>query len=145
MRVPSFSFDRFLSTHADCFFGFCIFRYETQTRKFKKQPHVKKDREKSLANYSSLPHQLQIKFGSNPWYNSLFGYLLLRYKQIEGRVKETSRYVEIQSDNKGTYSYEFGSIIRDIGSVFSSLLDCIVDKTTKKPKKSIQLTIIPNS
>jgi hypothetical protein len=83
------------------------------------------------SSYSALNPQLHTKYGNNPWYGSPFGYLFHRYRQIEGRVVETSRYVEIESDNKGTFSYEFGSILRDIGSAFSSVMDCLVDNTSR--------------
>lgn len=89
--------------------------------------------------YSALKPQLHAKFGNNLWYISPLGYLLLRYPQIEGRILETSRYVEVNADNKLTFSYEFGSIIRDIGSVFSSVMDCLVDNTTKTRKREYRI------
>ena len=36
------------------------------------------------------------------------------------------RYVECDRDNSYTFSYEFGSILRDIGSIFGSVLDTLV-------------------
>jgi hypothetical protein len=47
---------------------------------------------------------------------------------------DTSRYVEIETNNKNTFSYEFGSLLRDIGSVFSSIMDGFVDRTVSKKR-----------
>jgi len=59
---------------------------------------------------------------------------MIRFHPIETRILNTFRYVELQSRNKDAFSYEFGSIIRDIGSTFSSLLDKLARNTTTKPK-----------
>lgn len=72
------------------------------------------------------------KFSAKPWYNSVLGYLAFRYRPIEDRILDTLRYVDLHPKNKGTFSYEFGGIIRDIGSTFSSVLDILVSNTTKK-------------
>jgi hypothetical protein len=79
-------------------------------------------------SYAGCGPQLYPKFGKEAWYEGLYGYLSLRYFHIERRIIEASRYVEISAENKTTFSSEFASIIRDIGSTFGSLGDGLVKK-----------------
>lgn len=87
------------------------------------------------SSYSSLSNQLHKEFGTQTWFNELSGYLLLRYGPIERRMLEASRYVEIYPDNKKAFSYEFSSIVRDIGSVFGSLMQHLLEKTASGNKE----------
>lgn len=89
----------------------------------------------TISSYSSLKPELFRKFRNESWSARLFSYLRLRYNQIESRLLETSRYIEIETNNKMTFSFEFGSLLRDLGSAFSSIMDVLVGKTTEKPKK----------
>jgi hypothetical protein len=70
------------------------------------------------------------KFGKEPWYNDILSYLLQRYASIERRLIDTFRYVACHPENRNTFSYEYASILRDSGSVFSSVLDRLVRETT---------------
>lgn len=88
---------------------------------------------KSSSGYSYCEPQLQSKYGKNDWFEKLLGYLILRFPSIETRILNTFRYVELAPRNAATFSYEFSSIVRDIGSSFSSILDRLVRKTAKKP------------
>jgi hypothetical protein len=83
-------------------------------------------------SYESCQPQLYTKFGANAWFETLYGYLGLRYFPIERRLIDTSRYVELSPENNGSYSYEFASIIRDVGSTFGSLLDVLVKNVVGK-------------
>ncbi len=74
----------------------------------------------------------------------MFSYLRLRYTQIETRLMDTSRYVEIESHNKFTFSYEYSSLLRDIGSAFSSVMDKFVEKTSQKSENDISSSNISN-
>jgi len=87
------------------------------------------------SSYSSLSNQLHKELGTQTWFNGLSGYLLLRYGPIERRMLEASRYVEIHPDNKKAFSYEFSSIVRDIGSVFGSLMQHLLEKTASGNKE----------
>ena len=49
------------------------------------------------------------------------------------RIVDTDRYVECDAANSTTYSYEFGSILRDIGSTFGSVLDNLVRNSKNEP------------
>lgn len=60
------------------------------------------------------------------WYTRAFEYLNERRIFIQKRFAECMRYVDVHSDNSGTFSYEFASILRDCGSVFSSVLDAMI-------------------
>lgn len=84
--------------------------------------------------YETLQPILYEKYKNVQWSAEVFSYLRLRYTQIESRLMETSRYVEIEAHNRFTYSYEYSSLLRDIGSAFSSVMDRFVDKTTKNEK-----------
>ena len=84
--------------------------------------------------YQTLQPILYEKHKNEQWSAEVFSYLRLRYTQIESRLMETSRYVEVETHNKFTFSYEYSSLLRDIGSAFSSVMDKFVDKTAKKRK-----------
>jgi len=47
------------------------------------------------------------------------------------------RYVDLHPDNRSTFSHEFGSILRDVGSVFGSLMDRLTRLTASErlPKR----------
>jgi hypothetical protein len=49
------------------------------------------------------------------------------------------RYVDVHYENSNTFSYEFASILRDCGSVFSSVLDASIKGSafTDKEKTNI--------
>jgi len=83
---------------------------------------------------------LHSRFGPKPWFNSLLGYLAFRYHPLEDRILDTLRYVDLHPKNKATFSYEFGGIIRDIGSTFSSVLDNLVRKATMKSQAEYNIT-----
>lgn len=87
----------------------------------------------NYTSYSSCKPQLHSKYGENEWFSEILGYLIVRFHPIEARILNTFRYVELQPRNAATFSYEFGSIIRDIGSTFGSILDKLVRKTTTEP------------
>jgi len=60
-----------------------------------------------------------------------------RYSSIEDRFIETLRYVEFHPTNSGVFSYEYASLLRDIGSVFSSILDTFVRETSEIDERKI--------
>lgn len=90
-------------------------------------------------SYASCKAELQIKYGKNAWFNQTLGYLSIRYHPIEARILDALRYVELAPGNATTFSYEFSSIIKDIGSTFSSVLDKMVKNTSAKPAKSYDI------
>ncbi len=49
-------------------------------------------------------------------------------------MQATFRYVELHSENWNTFSYEFASILRDSGSVFSSVADALVRGASAAPR-----------
>jgi len=89
---------------------------------------------KPSISYSSCRPQLHSKYGKNDWFDELLGYLTFRFPSIETRILNTFRYVELAPRNAATFSYEFASITRDIGSTFGSILDKLVRNTTTEPK-----------
>jgi hypothetical protein len=86
----------------------------------------------SYTSYSSCKADLFEKYHENRWLIEALAYTQLRYHPIETRIINTLRYVELNSENNGTFSYEFCSISRDIGSTFSSVLDKLVRNTSGK-------------
>lgn len=86
-------------------------------------------------SYSYCKPELHTKYGKNPWFLEALGYLSIRYHPIQTRILDTLRYVELAPLNGTAFSYEFGSIIRDVGSTFSSVLDKMVKNTTTKVAK----------
>jgi hypothetical protein len=86
-------------------------------------------------SYLYCKAELYDKYAKNQWFNEALGYLSVRYYPIEMRILETLRYVELAPQNSTTFSFEYGSIIRDIGSSFSSVLDKLVRNTIREPSK----------
>lgn len=93
----------------------------------------------SYTSFASLQHKLHSKYSEYNWFNGVNGYLFLRFHPIERRVLETLRYVELHPENINTFSYEFGSILRDIGSAFGSVLDEFVRNTASEIKKEYNI------
>src|SRR6266853_86517 len=72
------------------------------------------------------------------WYIQVSEYLKERRIFVQKRFIECMRYVDVHSENSETFSYEFASIIRDCGSVFSSVLDAMIKgSTTSKGQTTI--------
>lgn len=69
------------------------------------------------------------------WYVQAYEYLKERRKFIQKRFIDSTRYVDVHSENCDTFSYEFASILRDCGSVFSSVLDAVIKGSSLVPKK----------
>ena len=69
---------------------------------------------------------LLYKYRDQDWFEFASNYVFSRFEAIEIRFIETTRYVEIHTDNRLTFSYEYASILRDCGSTFGSLLDAII-------------------
>ena len=76
--------------------------------------------------------RLHFKYHEKPWFPKILSYLSNRYPAIESRMIGTFRYVQLHPNNRYTFSYEFGSILRDASSVFGSLTDRLVRKTTSE-------------
>lgn len=76
------------------------------------------------------------KYKGQEWFESANTYCFHRFNIVESRLLTASRYVEINTDNRATFSYEFASILRDCGSIFASTIDAFVKgtKTTPKPE-----------
>lgn len=60
------------------------------------------------------------------WYVQASQYLKERRAFIQKRFLGCMRYVDVHSENSETFSYEFSSILRDCGSVFSSVLHAML-------------------
>lgn len=56
------------------------------------------------------------------WFPEIQEYLSSRRQSIIERYEETFRYVSPEPKNKNAYSYEYASILRDVCSVFDSVL-----------------------
>jgi hypothetical protein len=60
------------------------------------------------------------------WYIEAYEYLEQRRAFVQKRFVECLQYVEVHSENCNAFSYQFASILRDSGSVFSSVLDAMI-------------------
>jgi hypothetical protein len=69
------------------------------------------------------------------WYVRASEYLKGQRTFIQKRFIESMRYVDVHSENTDTFSYEFASILRDCGSVFSSVLDAVIKGSACAAKK----------
>jgi hypothetical protein len=89
----------------------------------------------TYAGYRYLNAYLEEKYKEEDWLVSIVAYLQYRFLNISERMWETFRYVDPSPDNAKVYSYEYSSILRDIGSVFGSVLDSLVRETVKRKKR----------
>jgi len=64
-----------------------------------------------------------LRFYEEIWFYEMTSYLKLRFASITQRLFQTFRFVDLYPINKDTFSYEYASLLRDIGSVFSSVMD----------------------
>jgi hypothetical protein len=71
-------------------------------------------------------HYIFEKCSTVPHIESLSIYAYERYLAIENRLRDSFRYVDCEANNANTYSYEYASMLRDIGSVFASVMDKVV-------------------
>jgi hypothetical protein len=78
---------------------------------------------------------LKNKFGNEKWFGEPYTYLTQRYRAIEDRTANTFKFVALDRDNEKTFSYEFAGILKDSGSVFSSVMDNLVRNVTAKTKR----------
>lgn len=69
---------------------------------------------------------LQRKSGGQDWFKDATRYWASRFPPIEARLETAFRFVELSTDNRSTYSFEFASILRDCGSVFGSVCDALL-------------------
>lgn len=76
------------------------------------------------------------KYSSQGWFSESIGYLLSRRIFIQNRLVYTFRYIDLDENNSKTFSYEYASILRDIGSVFSSVMHAYIVGSTGKAKKT---------
>jgi len=75
---------------------------------------------------------LEKKYGNQGWFLRIQIYLLSRHSQIRQRLLTSFNYVELHPKNATSFSYEYSSLLRDIGSVFSSFLDSIIKLSSFK-------------
>jgi len=92
-----------------------------------------------MYSYSRLKNMIYTWYNMDPWFDEVFSYIVLRYKSIENRMKDSFRYVDCNPKNYKVFSHEYSSILRDSGSVFSSLMDRLVRKTTVQSKKETNI------
>jgi hypothetical protein len=84
-------------------------------------------------SYSRIQAALFKKFSKESimfdWFRELRAYIMMRYHPLEDRLINTFRYVECNPANINVFSYEYASILRDTGSVFSSAMDRLLSQT----------------
>ncbi len=73
------------------------------------------------------------------WYDNLKRYIVKNYFYQEERFIQTFRYVELNEKNSDVFSMEFSSILRDVGSIFSSTMEEIFKQNN--PNKTNQPNI----
>ncbi len=88
------------------------------------------------SGHAEFAAYLDKKFNSSQGYGELQIYLLNRYEHIQERFLQSLRYVDLDPENYKVYSYEYSSLIRDIGSIFTSFLDKLIRLTSKEQIKS---------
>ena len=81
--------------------------------------------------------ELYGKYKNEDWYHEIHSYIQNKYVHLEKRLLNSFNYVQLDKDNGTTFSNEFSSILRDSGSVFSSLIDKIYRKVNPNIKKKL--------
>ena len=66
------------------------------------------------------------KYQGKEWFLQATKYLSSRLSSVESRLITAFRFVELHTENRMSFSYEFASILRDLGSTFSSVADILV-------------------
>ena len=89
-----------------------------------------------MYSYSRIKNVLFDKFKEEQWFTEVLSYMMIRYDSIESRMIETFRYVDCNPANYGVFSYEYASILRDVGSIFGSIMDTLVRKSDVIPRKN---------
>ena len=89
------------------------------------------------SSYATCKNPLYLKYGKESWFAQVLGFANIRYTPVETRILNVLRYVELSPSNATTFSYELGSILRDIGSVFGSLLATFVKNTEGSDRSDI--------
>jgi hypothetical protein len=74
--------------------------------------------------------ELTSKYKKEEWFAGAAFYWSSRFPPIKARLQDTFRYVELHTENRSAFSYEYASILRDCGSVFGSIVDVFVRRTT---------------
>ncbi len=62
------------------------------------------------------------RYHDNRGFEELASFVSTRYFAIETRVHETFRFVDLEPRNASSFSYEYASLLRDIGGAFDSAL-----------------------
>jgi hypothetical protein len=73
------------------------------------------------------------------WYIQASEYLRERRTFVQQRFIECMRYVEVHYENRDAFSYEFAGILRDCGSVFSSVLDAMIRGSRFRRKRNTDI------
>jgi len=89
--------------------------------------------------YSKYPIFIQNR--TKQWFIDLIIFMENRYKAIVDRFIQSNRYLDFDPRNYRAFSYEYASLIRDIGSCFSSSLDHLLKKSCIKPVRGNNYTV----
>lgn len=89
--------------------------------------------------WHSLSPVLEKKYGNQDWFTRIQIYLVNRHEHIQQRLLRIFRYVELHPKNATTFSYEYSSLLRDIGSVFGSFLDNIMKSASPSTKGRLNI------
>ena len=81
--------------------------------------------------------KLRESFIANDWYKPLQQYIDVRYRAIENRMLNIFNYVTPEESNRNTHSFEFSSILRDIGSIFTSTLSRLIKNSKRDYQENI--------
>ncbi|MCJ7559290.1 hypothetical protein MUO79_01565 [Candidatus Bathyarchaeota archaeon] len=91
------------------------------------------------SGWHSLGPILQKKYGKQDWFNRIQIYLINRHAQIQQRLLISFNYVDFHPKNATTFSYEYASLLRDIGSVFGSFLDNLIKSALPATKGELNI------
>lgn len=89
--------------------------------------------------WRSLGAILEKKYGNQDWFNRIKFYLIDRHYHVQERLLTSFRYVELDPKNALSFSYEYSSLLRDIGGMFGSFLDKFIRSASPSTKGKLNI------
>jgi len=79
---------------------------------------------------------LEEEYKGERWFSEIQSYLEVRLPALEERMAASFRYVDVDSDNRHVFSYEFSSILNDSCRAFGSIMDKMLRSVNPSSGKS---------
>lgn len=85
-----------------------------------------------------IHYRIHETYRNESWYPPIRDHLNIRYQAIESRLSQTFYFVTPDASNRATHSFTFSSILRDIGSVFDSVVRELIVQSGQNYQRNIE-------